>query len=144
MFRFIFLLFPVLQLLQSCPERSSWLMSAPVPCRLPSISSSINKRNNKHYIRLFGLSAFLLQYLGCIEVLRSMRSLDFTTRSQITRYDSCSISPRPTLTHSVSNTHLLIIRTPAVHLRSNNNNNKSAVLDLRNNLFWVTSIKSTI
>uniref|UniRef100_A0AAR2LDE9 SHC adaptor protein 3 n=1 Tax=Pygocentrus nattereri TaxID=42514 RepID=A0AAR2LDE9_PYGNA len=28
---------------------------------------------------------FFLQYLGCIEVLRSMRSLDFTTRSQITR-----------------------------------------------------------
>lgn len=28
----------------------------------------------------------MLQYLGCIEVLRSMRSLDFTTRSQITRY----------------------------------------------------------
>lgn len=29
---------------------------------------------------------FAFQYLGCIEVLRSMRSLDFTTRSQITRY----------------------------------------------------------
>lgn len=27
----------------------------------------------------------LLQYLGCIEVLRSMRSLDFSTRTQITR-----------------------------------------------------------
>uniref|UniRef100_A0A671PNY6 SHC-transforming protein 3-like n=1 Tax=Sinocyclocheilus anshuiensis TaxID=1608454 RepID=A0A671PNY6_9TELE len=31
---------------------------------------------------LHGLS---MNYLGCIEVLRSMRSLDFTTRSQITR-----------------------------------------------------------
>ncbi|XP_061656814.1 SHC-transforming protein 3 isoform X2 [Syngnathoides biaculeatus] len=28
---------------------------------------------------------FVVKYLGCIEVLRSMRSLDFTTRSQITR-----------------------------------------------------------
>uniref|UniRef100_A0A8B9QTL0 PID domain-containing protein n=1 Tax=Anas platyrhynchos TaxID=8839 RepID=A0A8B9QTL0_ANAPL len=28
---------------------------------------------------------FSLQYLGCIEVLRSMRSLDFNTRTQITR-----------------------------------------------------------
>uniref|UniRef100_A0A3Q3FSL3 SHC-transforming protein 3-like n=1 Tax=Labrus bergylta TaxID=56723 RepID=A0A3Q3FSL3_9LABR len=31
------------------------------------------------------LYVFAHQYLGCIEVLRSMRSLDFTTRSQITR-----------------------------------------------------------
>uniref|UniRef100_A0A673GYL9 PID domain-containing protein n=1 Tax=Sinocyclocheilus rhinocerous TaxID=307959 RepID=A0A673GYL9_9TELE len=29
---------------------------------------------------------YVVKYLGCIEVLRSMRSLDFTTRSQITRY----------------------------------------------------------
>ncbi|XP_065099882.1 SHC-transforming protein 3 [Paramisgurnus dabryanus] len=28
---------------------------------------------------------YVVKYLGCIEVLRSMRSLDFTTRSQITR-----------------------------------------------------------
>ncbi|XP_057675526.1 SHC-transforming protein 3 [Corythoichthys intestinalis] len=28
---------------------------------------------------------YIVKYLGCIEVLRSMRSLDFTTRSQITR-----------------------------------------------------------
>ncbi|CAL8384945.1 unnamed protein product [Gadus morhua 'NCC'] len=28
---------------------------------------------------------YIVNYLGCIEVLRSMRSLDFTTRSQITR-----------------------------------------------------------
>lgn len=27
-----------------------------------------------------------LQYMGCIEVLRSMRSLDFNTRTQVTRY----------------------------------------------------------
>lgn len=26
------------------------------------------------------------QYMGCIEVLRSMRSLDFNTRTQVTRY----------------------------------------------------------
>lgn len=25
------------------------------------------------------------QYMGCIEVLRSMRSLDFNTRTQVTR-----------------------------------------------------------
>uniref|UniRef100_A0A8C1W7E4 SHC adaptor protein 3 n=1 Tax=Cyprinus carpio TaxID=7962 RepID=A0A8C1W7E4_CYPCA len=31
------------------------------------------------------ISALVFQYLGCIEVLRSMRSLDFTTRSQITQ-----------------------------------------------------------
>ncbi|KAF7696687.1 SHC-transforming protein 3 [Silurus meridionalis] len=29
--------------------------------------------------------SYVVKYLGCIEVLRSMRSLDFTTRSQITR-----------------------------------------------------------
>lgn len=34
------------------------------------------------------ISVLLFQYLGCIEVLRSMRSLDFTTRSQITRYNN--------------------------------------------------------
>ncbi|XP_029371920.1 SHC-transforming protein 3 [Echeneis naucrates] len=28
---------------------------------------------------------YIVKYLGCLEVLRSMRSLDFTTRSQITR-----------------------------------------------------------
>lgn len=28
---------------------------------------------------------FSLQYMGCIEVLKSMRSLDFTTRTQVTR-----------------------------------------------------------
>nr|XP_057920214.1 SHC-transforming protein 3 [Doryrhamphus excisus]XP_057920215.1 SHC-transforming protein 3 [Doryrhamphus excisus] len=28
---------------------------------------------------------YIVKYLGCIEVLRSMRSLDFTTRSQVTR-----------------------------------------------------------
>lgn len=39
------------------------------------------KRNVKPNFVFFGF-----QYLGCIEVLRSMRSLDFTTRSQITRY----------------------------------------------------------
>lgn len=27
----------------------------------------------------------VLQYMGCIEVLRSMRSLDFNTRTQVTR-----------------------------------------------------------
>lgn len=27
----------------------------------------------------------ILQYMGCIEVLRSMRSLDFNTRTQVTR-----------------------------------------------------------
>lgn len=27
-----------------------------------------------------------LQYMGCIEVLKSMRSLDFNTRTQVTRY----------------------------------------------------------
>nr|XP_035930958.1 SHC-transforming protein 3 isoform X1 [Halichoerus grypus] len=28
---------------------------------------------------------YVVKYLGCIEVLRSMRSLDFSTRTQITR-----------------------------------------------------------
>uniref|UniRef100_A0A4W3I9Y9 PID domain-containing protein n=1 Tax=Callorhinchus milii TaxID=7868 RepID=A0A4W3I9Y9_CALMI len=32
---------------------------------------------------------YVLKYLGCIEVLRSMRSLDFNTRTQITRKLSC-------------------------------------------------------
>uniref|UniRef100_A0A4W4E4I6 SHC adaptor protein 3 n=1 Tax=Electrophorus electricus TaxID=8005 RepID=A0A4W4E4I6_ELEEL len=36
---------------------------------------------------------YVVKYLGCIEVLRSMRSLDFTTRSQITRYDSFCRQP---------------------------------------------------
>ncbi|KFQ73536.1 SHC-transforming protein 3, partial [Phaethon lepturus] len=34
---------------------------------------------------LFPTVSFSLQYLGCIEVLRSMRSLDFNTRTQIAR-----------------------------------------------------------
>ncbi|XP_016295525.1 SHC-transforming protein 3-like [Sinocyclocheilus anshuiensis] len=36
--------------------------------------------------KIFGPGVtYVVKYLGCIEVLRSMRSLDFTTRSQITR-----------------------------------------------------------
>ncbi|XP_042309823.1 SHC-transforming protein 3 isoform X2 [Sceloporus undulatus] len=35
--------------------------------------------------KYISLSLFLIKYLGCIEVLRSMRSLDFNTRTQITR-----------------------------------------------------------
>ncbi|KAF3701959.1 SHC-transforming protein 3 Neuronal Shc [Channa argus] len=36
--------------------------------------------------KIFGPGVtYIVKYLGCIEVLRSMRSLDFTTRSQITR-----------------------------------------------------------
>uniref|UniRef100_A0A7N9ARJ9 SHC adaptor protein 3 n=1 Tax=Mastacembelus armatus TaxID=205130 RepID=A0A7N9ARJ9_9TELE len=53
---------------------------------------------------------YIVKYLGCIEVLRSMRSLDFTTRSQITRYvhAQCrfltfgSLRQRPTVNLSVS------------------------------------------
>lgn len=34
---------------------------------------------------------YIVKYLGCIEVLRSMRSLDFNTRSQITREAICMV-----------------------------------------------------
>uniref|UniRef100_A0A3P9PUQ4 SHC adaptor protein 3 n=1 Tax=Poecilia reticulata TaxID=8081 RepID=A0A3P9PUQ4_POERE len=44
----------------------------------------LHKRMMVLFASIFILDS--LQYLGCIEVLRSMRSLDFTTRSQITRY----------------------------------------------------------
>ncbi|KAB0362787.1 hypothetical protein FD754_006943 [Muntiacus muntjak] len=34
---------------------------------------------------LFPFTTSMVQYMGCIEVLRSMRSLDFSTRTQVTR-----------------------------------------------------------
>lgn len=42
------------------------------------------------------LLCFPPQYMGCIEVLRSMRSLDFNTRTQVTRYGpAVQLSPTP-------------------------------------------------
>uniref|UniRef100_A0A8C3UBG1 SHC2 protein n=1 Tax=Catharus ustulatus TaxID=91951 RepID=A0A8C3UBG1_CATUS len=32
--------------------------------------------------------SYIVRYMGCIEVLRSMRSLDFNTRTQVTRYEA--------------------------------------------------------
>uniref|UniRef100_A0A663EWN7 SHC adaptor protein 3 n=1 Tax=Aquila chrysaetos chrysaetos TaxID=223781 RepID=A0A663EWN7_AQUCH len=47
--------------------------------------SCIFSQNSRIIIISFPTVSFSLQYLGCIEVLRSMRSLDFSTRTQIAR-----------------------------------------------------------
>ncbi|NXY78666.1 SHC2 protein, partial [Glareola pratincola] len=42
--------------------------------------------------------SYIVRYMGCIEVLRSMRSLDFNTRTQVTRYGPTvplSCTPKP-------------------------------------------------
>uniref|UniRef100_A0A8C6T7D8 PID domain-containing protein n=1 Tax=Neogobius melanostomus TaxID=47308 RepID=A0A8C6T7D8_9GOBI len=57
---------------------------------------------------------YIVKYLGCIEVLRSMRSLDFNTRSQITR---CLGMPCPLLClTSRSACSCNVRRWPARHL----------------------------
>uniref|UniRef100_A0A8B9QTM7 PID domain-containing protein n=1 Tax=Anas platyrhynchos TaxID=8839 RepID=A0A8B9QTM7_ANAPL len=56
-------------------------------CNLVSATSCSQQDviNGLNSFFVFVFVFFSLQYLGCIEVLRSMRSLDFNTRTQITR-----------------------------------------------------------
>lgn len=49
----------------------------------PECSGRVRSPCQPH--RAAGSLVSLPQYMGCIEVLRSMRSLDFNTRTQVTR-----------------------------------------------------------
>nr|XP_035930959.1 SHC-transforming protein 3 isoform X2 [Halichoerus grypus] len=55
---------------------------------------------------------YVVKYLGCIEVLRSMRSLDFSTRTQITSATSSSLKKSVFRRSAVS---LLSEATPGTH-----------------------------
>nr|AAI34084.1 Si:dkey-94n12.3 protein [Danio rerio] len=55
-------------------------------------------------------ASYIVRYMGCIEVLKSMRSLDFSTRTQVTRWSDrtdTSGVPLPALTHRSA-----VTRTP--------------------------------
>uniref|UniRef100_A0A673V7X2 SHC adaptor protein 3 n=1 Tax=Suricata suricatta TaxID=37032 RepID=A0A673V7X2_SURSU len=75
---------------------------------------------------------FPFQYLGCIEVLRSMRSLDFSTRTQITRE---AVTMWPPANHKLKS-GCLISQPPSKML--------SSILGKRNLQFAGMSISLTI
>uniref|UniRef100_A0A9J8D9N1 SHC (Src homology 2 domain containing) transforming protein 2 n=1 Tax=Cyprinus carpio carpio TaxID=630221 RepID=A0A9J8D9N1_CYPCA len=60
-------------------------------------------------------ASYIVRYMGCIEVLKSMRSLDFSTRTQVTRGGGAELQipegssgvPLPALAHRST-----VTRTP--------------------------------
>uniref|UniRef100_A0A8C4R4M7 PID domain-containing protein n=1 Tax=Eptatretus burgeri TaxID=7764 RepID=A0A8C4R4M7_EPTBU len=55
-------------------------------------------KNGQRFHRLT-VQTLLFQYMGCIEVMKSMRALDFTTRTQVTRENPAE-SPLRQMAHS--------------------------------------------
>ncbi|XP_075062028.1 SHC-transforming protein 4 [Mixophyes fleayi] len=55
-------------------------------CRLPEIEKSPPDQNScTQNVKMGPVLCYCVKYMGCIEVLQSMRSLDFGTRTQVTR-----------------------------------------------------------
>ncbi|XP_018418403.1 PREDICTED: SHC-transforming protein 4 [Nanorana parkeri] len=56
-------------------------------CLLPDAEKSAPEQNISHtkHVNMGPVLCYCVKYMGCIEVLQSMRSLDFGTRTQVTR-----------------------------------------------------------
>ncbi|XP_073474767.1 SHC-transforming protein 4 [Aquarana catesbeiana] len=59
----------------------------PEDCILPETEKSAPEQNISHtkHVNMGPVLCYCVKYMGCIEVLQSMRSLDFGTRTQVTR-----------------------------------------------------------